>query len=67
MDYRLIYTREGATVVSSGRFGIWGEYEEEEELSSPLPPGCKHEWVNVSLNQIKMACKHCGVDKLSRD
>ena len=24
---------------------------------------CKHEWVNVSFNFFKEACKHCGIDK----
>ena len=24
---------------------------------------CQHEWINVSFNQIKMACKHCNVEQ----
>ncbi len=26
----------------------------------PAGSGCNHEYVNVSFNQIVMACKHCG-------
>lgn len=25
--------------------------------------GCDHEWVNVSFNHVRLACKYCGVDK----
>lgn len=62
------YTIEGSTLVSAGRFGMWGwDGEEKTEAGSPPSPTCNHEWVNISLNHIKMACKHCGVDKLSKD
>jgi len=69
MNYKLTFTGlDGTPIVSAGRFGLWKWDEEEETLppasteSSP-PPNCNHEWVNVSLNQIKMACKYCGIDK----
>ncbi len=31
--------------------------------NSILSDSCNHEYVNVSFNQIKMACKYCGKDK----
>jgi hypothetical protein len=31
-------------------------------LSIVSPPSCNHEFVNVSFNFVKMACKHCGTE-----
>ncbi len=32
-------------------------------IETPLESKCNHEYVNVSFNQIKMACKFCGKDQ----
>jgi hypothetical protein len=69
MQYSLGFTIEGHRVVTIGRFGEW-EWEPEEEQavgSATPPPSCNHEWVNIGFNHIRIACKHCGVDKLGKD
>ncbi len=35
----------------------------DSDISNDKFPECNHEYVNVSFNQIKMACKYCGKDK----
>lgn len=71
VNYNLTYTKDDIdNVISAGRFGLWGWDEDEDkkvETSSPPAPSCNHEWVNISLNHVKLACKHCGIDKLSKD
>ena len=38
------------------------EYSYSMNMRNP-DQGCAHEWVNVSFNHVRLACKHCGVDK----